>query len=89
MQGQLKEKDDLIELLERRVIKRSREQEGLFPSSTSAIPTSSGDWKSMMDRVVKEKEKEKEAMESYYKKEIKRIRMKYQPGFGSASDMMS
>ena len=43
----------------------------------------------MVDRVVKEKEKEKEAMESYYKKEIKRIHMKYQPGFGSASDMMS
>ena len=85
MQEQLKEKDELIEVLEQRTLKRSREQEDLFSSSiSSTLPPTSGAWKSMVDRLVKEKD----AKESYYKKEIKRIRVKYQPGFGSSSDMI-
>ena len=77
--------------------KKRKSQEDLFSSciqpvldilNTSAIPATSDAWKIMVDRIVKEKEKEKEAMESYYKKEIKRIRMKYQPGFGSSSDLI-
>ena len=74
----------MIELLERRVIKRSREQEGLFPSSTSVIPATSGVWKGIVDQLVKEMD----TMKINYEREIMRIRRKYQLKVGPSLDMI-
>lgn len=58
LQKQLKEKDDLIELLEQHVVKRSKDQEDLFSSNNSScthLPTF-GVWKGIIDQLMIEKD---------------------------------
>lgn len=86
LQKKLKEKDDLIELLEQRAMKRSRNQENLFSSNISSsthLPTS-GVWKGIVDQLVMEKD----VMKSNYETDTKRLRKKYRLGVGSSSDMI-
>ncbi|XP_050889168.1 uncharacterized protein LOC127094371 [Lathyrus oleraceus] len=58
MEQQLKEKDDLIEILEQQAVKKHEEQEGLLLSKVrpfheySSIPPTSGAWKGIIDKVT-------------------------------------
>jgi hypothetical protein len=66
LQKQLKEKDDLIELLEKHVMKRSRHQEDLFSFNSSPsthLPTFRV-WKGFEDHLVIEKD----AMKNIYER---------------------
>ncbi|XP_050920338.1 uncharacterized protein LOC127137975 [Lathyrus oleraceus] len=75
LQKELKDMDDLIELLEQRAMKRSRNQEDLFSSNISSstnLPISSV-WKDIVDQLVMEKD----VMKNNYEREIKRLHKKY------------
>ncbi|XP_050898392.1 uncharacterized protein LOC127105264 [Lathyrus oleraceus] len=58
MEQQLKEKDDLIEILEQQAVKKQEEQEGLLLSKVqpfheySSIPPTSGAWKGIVDKLM-------------------------------------
>ena len=80
LQKQLKEKNDLIELLEQGSMKRSNNQEDLLSSHLPIY----GVWKGIIDQLVMDKD----AMKSNYEREIKRLCKKYQLGVGSSSDMI-
>ena len=58
LQEQLKEKDDLIELLEQHAVKRSRGQEDLFSSNSSSSTHlhTSCVWKGIVDQLAIEKD---------------------------------
>lgn len=77
----------MIELLEQRVMKRSRDQKDLFSYNSSSfthLPTSDV-WKGILDQLVIEKDD----MKSSYEREIKRLHRKYQLGVESSLDMIS
>ncbi|XP_050908683.1 uncharacterized protein LOC127122385 [Lathyrus oleraceus] len=73
MEQQLKEKDDLIEILEPQVVKKHEEQECLLLSKVqpfleySSIPPTSGAWKGIVDKLMIENA------------QLKRQKMKHQP----------
>ncbi|XP_050878241.1 uncharacterized protein LOC127082062 [Lathyrus oleraceus] len=60
MEQQLKEKDDLIHILEQQAVKKQEEQEGLLISKVqpfheySNIPPTSGAWKGIIDKLMVE-----------------------------------
>ena len=82
LQKQLKEKDNLIELLEKNAMKRSRGQEDLFSSNSSSSThlLTSGVWNSIVDQIMIEKN----VMKRSYEREIKRLCKKCQLGVGSS-----
>jgi hypothetical protein len=63
MEQQLKEKDDLIEILEQQAVKKQEEQEDLLLSKVhpfheySNIPLTSGAWKGIIDKLMVENAK--------------------------------
>ncbi|XP_050916653.1 uncharacterized protein LOC127131791 [Lathyrus oleraceus] len=79
MEQQLKEKDDLIEILEHQVVKKQEEQEGLLISRVqpfheySNIPPTSGAWKGIVDKLMIENA------------QLKRQKRKHQPTVGPST----
>ncbi|CAK8577806.1 unnamed protein product [Lathyrus sativus] len=86
LEKQLKEKDDLTEILERHAVERQKEQENLFFSSVQSVPSvheysdilsTSGAWKKIVDKPVLESA------------QLKRQKRKHQQGVGLSSKGIS